>query len=68
MARPDIVQRFISWLESVSISETDANYAILKVRELPTEQMRGFPYWFILKMVHPSFNGPVVKSKEKMSI
>ena len=68
MERPGIVQRFISWLEYIPISETDAKYATAKIRELPTQQIRGFPFWFILKIIHPLNNGgPIVKSKEKMS-
>jgi hypothetical protein len=63
MSRPD---RFTSWLESIQISKTDAEYAVSRMRELPSEQTRGFPFWFILKMIHPAAGGPVVRSKEKM--
>jgi hypothetical protein len=67
MVRHDMLQRFTAWLDSVPVSETDAEYAASRVRELPAEQTRGFPFWFVLRMVHPSAGGPVVRSKEKMS-
>jgi hypothetical protein len=60
-----MTHRFRSWLQSIQISEIDVELAALKMHELPREQTRGFPFWFILKMVHPSAGGPEVRSKEK---
>ena len=55
MSRPEM---FTSWLESIQISKTDAEYATSRMRE----QTRGFP----LLVVHPTAGGPVVRSNEKM--
>ena len=46
MSRPEM---FTSWLESIQISKTDAEYAVSRMRELPSEQTRGFPFWLCIQ-------------------
>lgn len=60
------IQMFREYVLAVGYPYDDLEDLMSRYTELPKCLRTGFPYWFILKKIKNQFNGPTIRSEEKV--